>query len=179
VGWFTSLYPMLLDVEGQDGAGELLKSVKEQVRRLPNHGIGYGVLRSLCGDELGRRVRELPQAQVRFNYLGQFDQVLAETGPFAAARESSGECRSSRGRRPYLLDVNALVLEESLRLDWTYSRALHRRSTIEAVADGFVQALTELIDHCLSPDSGGYTPSDFPLAGLDEKSLERLAALIG
>jgi amino acid adenylation domain-containing protein/non-ribosomal peptide synthase protein (TIGR01720 family) len=178
VGWFTSLYPVTLDLSGCTGPGELLTAVKEQIRAIPNRGIGHGVLRYLAEDDLGRQVRGLPAPEMRFNYLGQFDQVLSESGMFAAAAESSGPSRGREGRRSYLLDVNGLVAEGCLQLDWTYSEAVHQRETVEALAGAFIQALRDLVEHCQSPEAGGYTPSDFPLAGLDQDALQRVAALI-
>src|SRR5262249_14817919 len=53
VGWFTSLYPVLLDLSSlnpQAQPGTWLKLVKEQLRAIPQHGLGYGLLRYLCGD---------------------------------------------------------------------------------------------------------------------------------
>jgi len=178
VGWFTSLYPVALDLGGCSGPGELLKSVKEQMREIPNRGIGYGLLRHLRDDDLGRQVRGLPLAEIRFNYLGQVDQVLSESGMFATASESSGESRGGEGRRGYLLDVSGLVAQSCLRLDWTYSESVHRRETVEGLAGSFIRALQRLIEHCRSPEAGGFTPSDFPLAGLDQAALQRIAELI-
>ncbi|GAB1537692.1 hypothetical protein NUACC21_03430 [Scytonema sp. NUACC21] len=37
-----------------------------------------------------------------------------------------------------------------------------------------MQALRGLINHCLAPDAGGYTPTDFPLAQLNDVQLEQL-----
>src|SRR5262249_42380429 len=54
VGWFTSLYPVRLDVGGVDveealaggaGLGRALKLIKEQLRAVPGNGLGYGLLR--------------------------------------------------------------------------------------------------------------------------------------
>jgi len=59
-----------------------------------------------------------------------------------------------------------------LRLDWSYSKNLHKKSAIEAVAADFIDNLQKLIDHCLSSEAGGYTPSDFPMANLTSKSLD-------
>jgi non-ribosomal peptide synthase protein (TIGR01720 family) len=178
VGWLTILYPVALDLGGCSGPGELLKSIKEQLREIPNRGLGHGLLRHLRDDETGRQVRGLAPAQLRFNYLGQFDQVLPESGMLSAAAESGGEERSREGLRRYLLDVNGRVAGGRLRLDWTYSEAVHRRETVEALAGSFLRTLQELIEHCRSPEAGGFTPSDFPLAELDQAALERVAELI-
>ena len=75
VGWFTSLYPILLELDEQDQPGEALKSIKEQLRAIPQRGIGYGLLRYLCADtQVVEQMRRLSEAELSFNYLGQFDQ---------------------------------------------------------------------------------------------------------
>jgi amino acid adenylation domain-containing protein/non-ribosomal peptide synthase protein (TIGR01720 family) len=179
VGWFTTIFPVLLELREVDHPGEALKSVKEQLRCIPHGGIGYGLLRYLNGDEaIAEKLRTLPQAEVSFNYLGQFDQVLSSDSMFGLTKESSGPEHSQLGHRSYLLDVNAFVAGGQLQLDWIYNEHRHQRATIEGLAKGFVAALQALIAHCQSPEAGGYTPSDFPLARLDEQKLSKLAILI-
>ena len=50
VGWFTSVFPVELRLPNRGGLGEELKAVKEQLRAVPNRGLGYGVLRYLAGE---------------------------------------------------------------------------------------------------------------------------------
>src|SRR5262249_44941572 len=50
VGWFTTIFPVCLDLSDVSSDGDALKAVKEQLRRIPNRGIGYGLLRYLCAD---------------------------------------------------------------------------------------------------------------------------------
>jgi non-ribosomal peptide synthase protein (TIGR01720 family) len=116
----------------------------------------------------------LPQAEVLFNYLGQWDQALPDEALFGPALESSGPAHSSRGARPYLLEINSSVEEGCLRLGWRYSEHIHQRATIERLAQGFVEALQALIAHCRSVEVGSHTPSDFPLVEIDQQSLDRL-----
>ena len=59
---------------------------------------------------------------------------------------------------------------------WLYSENLHQRATIERFADGFAEALRSIIDHCLSPEAGGHTPSDFLVADMDQRELDQLIA---
>ena len=61
-----------------------------------------------------------------------------------------------------------------LQVRWSYSEAVHRRETIERLANDYMAALLAIIRHCQSPEAGGYTPSDFPLAGLSQEDLEKL-----
>ena len=113
VGWFTTIYPVLLTA-GAASARDELRTIKEQLRQLPNHGIGYGLLRYLSNDR--ERLRELPRAEIIFNYLGQLDQILPQSSPFLMARESSGPGQSARGTRSHVLDISARVIGGQLQL---------------------------------------------------------------
>ncbi|HEY9901849.1 MAG TPA: amino acid adenylation domain-containing protein [Candidatus Sericytochromatia bacterium] len=179
VGWFTTIFPVLLTLEGISHPGEALKAIKEQLRGVPNRGIDYGVLRYLSEDaQVTQQLQSLPQAEVRFNYLGQFDQILPESSLFKLVNSTTDTSRSPRGNRRYLIDINGFVLGGQLQLEWTYSEQIHQRSLIERLAQGFVQALRSLITHCQSPEAGGYTPSDFQKAKVNQKDLDRLFAQI-
>ncbi|BAY50143.1 amino acid adenylation domain-containing protein (plasmid) [Scytonema sp. HK-05] len=158
VGWFTTIFPVLLELKATDNVGESLKSIKEQLRAVPNRGIGYGLLRYLSGDaEITSTLQALPQAEVSFNYLGQFDWGMQENSLFKLAPESVGSQHSQLGSRSHLLDINGFVVESQLQLDWTYSENFHKRATIESLAQDFAASLRSLIAHCLSADAGGDT----------------------
>jgi non-ribosomal peptide synthase protein (TIGR01720 family) len=148
-GWLASLFPIVLDLGAATTPVAALGAVKAQLSRLPQRGIGYGLLRYLSGDEMiAAQLRALPQAEVRFNYLGQFDQVLADDAPLTPAREFGGPVRSPRGNRRYLLEIDGNVVGGQLQVGWTYSRDLHHDATIERVSDAFVAALRALIASC-------------------------------
>jgi non-ribosomal peptide synthase protein (TIGR01720 family) len=158
VGWFTSLFPVLLDVSDADDAGSALKRVKEDLRAIPRHGIGYGMLRHLGGiDDV-----PAPAAEVIFNYLGDLGQIAAGAGRLRLAAESAGSPHSPQGQRPYLIEVNAGLFAGCLRVRWSYSAAVHAEATVAALAERFIARLRDLIAHCAVSD-GGFTPSDFPL----------------
>ncbi|MEQ8997813.1 MAG: amino acid adenylation domain-containing protein [Coleofasciculus sp. B1-GNL1-01] len=172
VGWFTTIFPVLLDIEESASPGDALKTIKEQLRSIPNRGIGYGVLRYLKGEETTSWQHQ-PQAEIAFNYLGQTDQVFQESSLFVPAREPSGQALSLRGSRSHLLDINGIVAGGQLRLDWTYSEAIHQRATIENLAQSFIEALRSLIAHCQSPEVGGYPPSNFQTTKVLQKDFEQ------
>jgi len=176
VGWLTAVFPVLLRIDDTDDPGRTLASVKEQLRRVPGQGIGYGVLRYLDAPEITRELASLPQAEVLFNYLGRLDQALPVDTGFTMARESAGSVVDPAGRRRYLLEVNGHVLTGRLHMTWTYGQAIHRRETIERLAYSFLDHLRDLISHCASPWAGGFTPSDFPQARLGQAELETILA---
>ena len=153
----------------------MLKRVKQQMRTIPRKGIGYGLLRYLSEDEkLKDDLRKMPEAELSFNYLGQTDQVLNQKAYFRMANESTGAVVSPKAKRKYLIDINAEIEGGRLNVYWSYSENVHRRETIERLAEDYIQALRRITIHCQSPEAGGYTPSDFPLARLNQEELGQL-----
>ncbi|NEQ96452.1 MAG: amino acid adenylation domain-containing protein, partial [Cyanothece sp. SIO2G6] len=180
VGWLTTLFPVVLNRVEFDELGIILKSVKEQLRDIPHRGIGYGLWRYLCpSDSSANGVRPShgeSLAAIRFNYLGQTDSLWSDDGLLRPSQLSAGPLRSPRGDRGIVLEINGLVTGGCLRLDWSYSSGLHRRETIQQVAESVMAQLRQLIKHCCEPEAGGYTPSDFPEMELSQSELDDLLA---
>jgi amino acid adenylation domain-containing protein/non-ribosomal peptide synthase protein (TIGR01720 family) len=179
VGWFTTLYPVVLDVGDPANPGDSLKRVKEQLRQIPNRGIGWGLLRYLSGNsDVARQLEALPVAQVSFLYLGKMDQALSGSSSLALAKESIGRSRSPRGKRQHLLDISSYVFEGRLHVDLTYSETVHHHRTIENFAGHLTEALRLLISCCRTGESS-HTPSDFPAARLSQEQLDSVIAELG
>ncbi|MEV0677472.1 non-ribosomal peptide synthase/polyketide synthase [Actinosynnema sp. NPDC050436] len=166
VGWFTAQFPVALEIPGADrGAvdwGSALKAVKEQLRAVPDRGLSYEALRYADRGLTGR----LPN--VCFNYLGQFESGSISDG-------EHGRDVPDGLVRPHLLDITAAVAGGELALDWEYSTEVHDKAAVRALADRMVDALRAIVAHCASPGSWGRTPSDFPLARLDQRQVDRIA----
>jgi amino acid adenylation domain-containing protein/non-ribosomal peptide synthase protein (TIGR01720 family) len=178
VGWFTSFYPVLLQLPSSGQLSSVIKLIKEQLRAIPNHGIGYGILQYLSKDtNIYQQLQVIPTPEIIFNYLGQFDQIQSEIG-WKFATESTGANQRSKRSRHHLLDVNCLVVEGKLQIVWTYSSNFHTHVTIEKLSQIYVQSLKSLIEHCQSEDNFGYTPSDFPLLQLNQEKLNALLEYI-
>jgi len=174
VGWFTNVYPVLFDLEGRDGPGAALKTVKETLRAVPRGGFAYSLVRHLGPEAVRRELEALPPAPVIYNYLGRLDREVGGDRLFRGARESAGATRFAGQVPSHALEVNGAVQGGALRVVWRY----HRRALAEAAAGrwqaAFERSLESLAEHCLSPGVWGRTPSDFPLAGLGQAELDRL-----
>ena len=156
VGWFTALFPMRLHLGTVQTAVEALPLVKQQVRSVPKRGIGYGLLRYGCRDQaIGHKLRESPQAEIMFNYLGQFDQVLPKFSPFQFADESCGSLYSPDGHRTHRLQVLSRVFGGQLQVSWLYSEHIHQQATVERVAFDCMAALRSILDSCPSSTTNG------------------------
>ncbi|SFB04739.1 non-ribosomal peptide synthase domain TIGR01720/amino acid adenylation domain-containing protein [Amycolatopsis marina] len=171
VGWFTTHFPVPLSVPPDDDPSELIKSIKEQLRAVPRRGIGYDALRYLT--EQGHVLATQEQPQISFNYLGQWDTGIAGD-LFRGRHVGIGDDHSKVDHRQYLLDVACSVEQGALEFVWLFSSEIHHESTIRGLADELVTTLQELVEHCVSPQAGGRTPSDFPLARLDQAAVDRI-----
>lgn len=179
VGCFTTRFPVLIELGVSLQPGEDLKSVKEQLRRVPQRGLNYGVLRYLSDDEeLAATFRSMPQPEVSFNYLGQLDQMMPFLGQFSPARESSGPVRSERALRRHAIEIACWVADGRFETVWRFGNTLQRRETIEKLAHDYVHALKEIVEHCLSPGAGGYSPSDFEGFGWSQEDLDNILSKI-
>ncbi|WP_460122160.1 non-ribosomal peptide synthetase [Pseudomonas sp. S2_C03] len=184
VGWFTSAYPLRLtpvNIEEAAGQGASIKAIKEQLRSVPHKGLGYGVLRYLADQPCREAMALLPVAPITFNYLGQFDQSFGEQALFQPLDEPVGAAHDPHAPLPNELSVDSQVYGGELVLRWTFSAERFDAQTIGELAQAYLGELQSLIKHCLRDDTGGLTPSDFPLARLTQVQLDALpvaAALI-
>ncbi|WP_344432291.1 amino acid adenylation domain-containing protein, partial [Amycolatopsis minnesotensis] len=171
VGWFTSYFPVAVRVPAGDWGGAL-KSVKEQLRSVPRRGIGYGALRYASG---GTALTGDAHPKVGLNYLGQFEHGGAGGGLYRSAPEIDLH-QDPADVRMHELEIVGSVLAGEFTFSWSYSDNLHDEATIRALAAEFTTALAQIVAHCAEPGSGGRTPSDFPLAGLDQAAVDRIAS---
>ncbi|HEX8430134.1 MAG TPA: condensation domain-containing protein, partial [Longimicrobium sp.] len=176
VGWFTAIRPLRLEVPDSGDAGAALRATKERLRAVPNKGVGYGLLRWLATDAVATRLRTMPRAQVSFNYLGQLDARagMSDRGLFGESAADPGTHRAPGARRPHRISVDAAVTGGQLRVTWSYGANAYDRATVQRLADGYLEALREIVAHCRDPQAGGFTPSDFDLSGLDQGELDAL-----
>ncbi|WP_345639074.1 condensation domain-containing protein, partial [Streptomyces thinghirensis] len=193
VGWFTSLYPVRVDpgplaweevVDGGPPLGQALKRVKEQVRALPDRGIGYGLLRHL-NPETGPKLAGLAAPQLGFNYLGRFPAAGAPVVPGRPGWTVAAETGLLSGADPatalaHGLEVNSMVRDApdgpELEAVWTWAPDLWTERHVRALADHWFTAIRGLVRHGERSGTGGHSPSDFPLTELSQHDIEQLEA---
>ncbi|MEM7385364.1 MAG: condensation domain-containing protein [Verrucomicrobiota bacterium] len=169
VGWLTALYPVLLP--GPAEIGKLLKETKEVLRNIPGAGIGYSLHHG--ADENDEKA---PLPDLRFNYLGQADPLFGhEDSLFGRASEPTGTARHADDPRDVVFELNALVSGGQLSIHWLYGSELHDEATVQSLASGFRQEVSNLMNHCLNPESGpGYVPSEFPQMDFEPDELDKI-----
>ncbi|OLR93668.1 hypothetical protein BJP25_15490 [Actinokineospora bangkokensis] len=183
VGWFTALHPVRLDLDGLDtadalaggdAAGAALKSVKEQLRAVPGHGTGHGLLRHL-NPQTAALLAAGESPRLGFNYLGRFSATDAD---WAQAPEAAGLGGGIDPATPlpHALELTAVTedLADGPHLTATFAWAGHllAEDDVRELAGAWTRALTALVEHTARPGAGGATPSDFPLARLTQAELD-------
>ncbi|WP_426454525.1 amino acid adenylation domain-containing protein [Paenibacillus sp. S-38] len=171
VGWFTSQYPVWLVCEANETTSQRIKRVKEELRRIPRKGAGYGMLRYLS--ELCEPGLFSAEPEISFNYLGQFDQDL-QSGAMRLSPFSTGPSMSGTTVMKHVLNINGLIADGCLTMEIQYSSAAFRRETIERFAELLQASLQEVIMHCAAKEQPELTPSDVKLSGV---TLEQFAAI--
>lgn len=172
VGWFTAIFPVLLEPgTGADLISDL-KAVKETLLAVPDRGLSYGALRYLGAPHQASGLADV-RPQLSFNYYGQLDQT-AQAPPFCGvAPEPTGASWADSASLPHAIEVNAQVVDGRLAVSWQAREGV-TRELLAGLAATFDRVLHSLIRACAAPGAGGYTPSDFPLAELPQSVLDTL-----
>ncbi|MBH3339923.1 non-ribosomal peptide synthase/polyketide synthase [Pseudomonas mendocina] len=172
VGWFTSMFPVRLTPQS-DLPGSI-KTIKEQLRAVPSKGLGFAVLRYLGDADVRAELAALPQPRITFNYLGQFDGQFDQQALFVPAAESPGQAQDEQAPLANWLSIEGQVYGGELSLQWSFSQEMFAEATVRRLVEDYRQELAALIAHCVQSESGGATPSDFPLVSLTQARLDAL-----
>ncbi|WP_326680797.1 MULTISPECIES: condensation domain-containing protein [unclassified Streptomyces] len=178
VGWFTRVHPVRLDAGTDTSVGTALKKVKEQLRSVPDSGIGYGMLRHL-NRHTAQRLEKLPQPQIAFHYLGRSsapqDADWAMTVENAAIEGAGDERMPLRHALRLTAAAQDHVDGPQLTFTCTWAGELLDEQDVRNLGDAWVTALTALAEHAQDPHAGGRTPSDLSLVSLDQSEIDDIA----
>ncbi|WP_431041554.1 amino acid adenylation domain-containing protein [Streptomyces sp. P1-3] len=186
-GWLTAMFPVRLDLSGIDladafaggpAAGQALKAVKEQLRVVPDKGIGYGLLRHL-NSRTAAELTGCREPRIGFNYLGKVSAAdipddLRGSG-WAPDLEYRELVAAPDADMPALseLEINANVADDGqLTAYFGFPTGVLSRDEVAELADLWTEALTAVAHHATTPDAGGLTPSDAPLVTVRQAEIE-------
>nr|WP_091036948.1 non-ribosomal peptide synthetase [Paenibacillus sp. CF095] len=167
IGWFTSIYPVKLNLP-DTMIGEQLKSIKEQLRTIPNQGMGFGMLK------LEGLVKSLSKRTIRFNYLGEIDDWNIQGSLCELADYDTGEEQDPENQFTPLLDMMLYVQNKQFHMKLTYSSKEFSYTSIDQFINQYVEQLQRLIHHCCEKENLEFTPSDFNTIKIDQCELDSL-----
>ncbi|MGH4002580.1 MAG: amino acid adenylation domain-containing protein [Pseudonocardiaceae bacterium] len=156
VGWFTTMFPVALTLPPVPDAAEphwrdLIRSVRRQLRAVPNNGFGFGALHYLGSPAARERLAGAGSGpEIAFNYLGQFDGAGGDPGQglYRAVHGSMGQAHDPADPGPHLLQVVGAVQDGHLGFTWLYQPDRHHQASVQTVADDFAEALRGIARDC-------------------------------
>lgn len=167
VGWFTSMYPSLFKIESNE-IDTNIKSLKEQIRNIPNKGFNYGILKFISG-----QVEKEKDNHVRFNYLGDFDNII-NTDKLGLGNIEFGLKSCGENSLTALIDISAMIVNKELKIDAIYSNVRFKDKTIEKLIDSYICTLKSILNECVNKESKEFTPSDFDAVDISQDDLDAL-----
>ncbi|MCC9090730.1 condensation domain-containing protein, partial [Bacillus pumilus] len=174
IGWFTSMYPVLLDMSHADDLSYQIKHLKEELRHIPNKGIGYGILKYLTPDKMKGDIAFDVTPDISFNYLGQFDEQIGG-GELNRSAWHAGQSLSPESEKPHALDIVGFVEQSMLHVTISYHHLEFEEHTMEQFKDLLEKNVKVLISHCVSQNETQITPSD---VGDDDLTMDELEKLM-
>ncbi|MHA4262175.1 amino acid adenylation domain-containing protein [Bacillus cereus] len=168
VGWFTSVYYVVLKTGAT--VEETIIETKEALRQVPNHGLGYGVLKHLGNKEILSM-----SAEIMFNYLGALDNELDSYEGISMSEMSLGRNISEKNSEKTGLSLNGAILNGRLRFDLTYDMGLYAEEDVQAFVLAYERAITDVVETSLSKQGVVKTPSDYGIPDMSYRELKELA----
>ncbi len=176
IGWFTSQYPIVLNISKSDDLSYTIRNVKETLHRIPMNGIGYSVLKYLSSDEQ-HSIKFKQKPILEFNYLGQFNSDIK--GDFIEnIIEQPGKLLSEQTEFDKDIIITALVPSDSLVLSIQYNKTRFKEDTVSRLLKKYMERLIEIADHCENLNEKVLTPSDLSDKDLTMDELDDIQNLV-
>ncbi|MCM3008271.1 plipastatin non-ribosomal peptide synthetase PpsC [Bacillus subtilis] len=177
VGWFTSMYPALISFENhRDELGTALKTVKDTLGRIPNKGVGYGMLKYLTHPE-NKSITFSKTPEISFNYLGQFNDIERQD-TFRPSSLGSGKDITHTWKREQIIEMSAMAADKKLHFNLSYPPARFHRNTMEQLINRIEHFLLDIMKHCAGQQKTEKTLSDFSSQSLTAEDLDSITSLV-
>ncbi len=163
VGWFTSLFPVVL--EKQESIGQTLFAVKDKLRSVPNKGLGYGVLTDL-------KMQNIPllSSHIEFNYLGQVNSASSENQYTFYDLDGYSDDNHPMATP---LSVTCIIGEDNcLECAFNMDTDIFSDGEQQELLEKYKKSIEELLEHCLALEKPLKTGADYGDASISQKSLE-------
>ncbi|AYK63291.1 plipastatin non-ribosomal peptide synthetase PpsC [Bacillus subtilis] len=177
VGWFTSMYPALISFENhRDELGTSVKTVKDTLGRIPNKGVGYGMLKYLTHPE-NKSITFSKTPEISFNYLGQFNDIERQD-TFRPSSLGSGKDITHTWKREQIIEMSAMTADKKLHFNLSYPPARFHRNTMEQLINRIEHFLLDIMKHCAGQQKAEKTLSDFSSQSLTAEDLDSISSLV-
>ncbi|MCK8524320.1 amino acid adenylation domain-containing protein [Aquimarina sp. D1M17] len=156
IGWFTSLYPICLNLKNVNNIAMLIADTKDMLRGIPNKGIGFNLLRTESKSEIIRSNLSAFYEDITFNYLGSFDTgwTSERENVIELTIEDTGNTIGDRNVNKHKLSIDSLIKDGQLHMEWKYDAKCYNKTTVQELADNYVIALEKILQFTLESEMG-------------------------
>jgi len=165
VGWFTSMYPAYFKVENDD-LDNNIKSLKEQLRKIPKQGFNYSILKFLK-----KELKTETYKHIRFNYLGDFDNLI-DKEKLGLKGIEFGLYSDKQNLLTAIMDINAMIIDKKLKVKIEYSSRRFKDETMQSFMESYFETMNLILDKCAHKDFKEFTPSDFDAVDISLEDLD-------
>ncbi|OLG07559.1 Long-chain-fatty-acid--CoA ligase [Bacillus paralicheniformis] len=178
VGWFTTIYPVLIDLHhaAEGELGLAVKTVKDTLGRIPDKGMGYGILKYLTSSE-NKTIQFGKAPEIGFNYLGQFNDTERQQ-KFSFSGLASGKDITPTWQREQTLEMSAMVRQNQLHFNLSYPPSRFHTTTMKQLLHMVKHNLHQIIKHCAHKQETEKTVSDFSSQSLTAEDLDDIASFV-
>ncbi|MGM9978728.1 MAG: amino acid adenylation domain-containing protein, partial [Clostridium sp.] len=171
IGWFTSIYPLILNY--QNNIEDNIIETKEILRRVPNNGIGYGVLKYDSKNNLNNT-----DVNLCFNYLGDINNMLSGEGDnvnnyISISNLPTGEA-SKGNANVNNITFNEWIVDGKLQIDVSFNKGKYSFDYIQNFVNAYVVSLNEVICQCMDKEEITKTASDFGLLDMSKEEFKEI-----
>jgi phthiocerol/phenolphthiocerol synthesis type-I polyketide synthase E len=170
VGWFSTVYPVALECAKPDDnpARQLLDDVHETLNAVPHYGIGYGLLRYLYAPT-ARALGATRRAEVFFSNVGTIPDLsflASDDAPVQVDSDIESQVREAIPGLGHAVEVRVYRSGGRLHVDWWYDVRRVDSATASALADGFGDAVLNLVQRANAEDELDSVREDLALVEL-------------
>ena len=117
VGWFTTIYPLCIEIRNDGELESTLQSVQETLQVTKGLDINYSIARYLNNHQHLSQLRP----EILLNYFGRIDHNLLNNNLLSANfNENLGPTTHPDNPMPHLIEINAIMIEDNLRISFIY-----------------------------------------------------------
>lgn len=143
VGWFTNAFPFLLKSSGNNLENQI-KVIQDQFSLLPNHGLGYGILKYISSKYSEDITLDKFKPKISFNFLGHYEGV-SEASLLEMDSLSPDYSVSLKSPLLYSLNINGIIQSKRLEFYFSYHEFEYSYAVIRDMAEEFKNNIVKVL----------------------------------
>ena len=171
IGWFTSVFPVILTIDKTNNIAQQIKIVKEILRSIPNKGIGFGILKYLSKN---KDINNFPESQIMFNYLGEFN---INNNYLKISKILTKNFYDKNSILSYNIEINSIVTDQKLLFIYKYNKKLFTKKEILLFSSLYKQSLEKIVQNCIT-NNDIITHNNIVIPNLDKKKISNKNQII-